>query len=394
MLEDVDVRVNMNQLKQISQVSKITRDDLPANVTLETFDKLFSNLKNKVENNNHVATIALNNLDTTWVTIETPILGDPTQQLRSLLKNSEGNLSETEIKWKAVLSNVLDKDNNKIEGKFFTEQEEVFIITMMGIQKCSGGKEVGIASSYELLESKFRYQIKLSKALSVMEIETEDKKIKGVNFVKEFMNSQLVDTPIDTIADNLVKYVMKDRDRTINITPRIEDESFWTEDLALNKLGALELLKIVKREEIKDFISQLIGQKIQKLIEFQFSGTNDLMKELTGLDVIEQVAHQSIYLKNLIGHLVGVSQTITFDRHTSALCDGLAARNRDDVLSVFFKYMTPKVMVNKITMILKEAPVETINALKTFLAEDKYWENATLNKLGVLELLRTLDYLV
>jgi len=387
----------MDTLKSMSQASIITRADLPSNVTAEAFDKLFNDLKNKVENNTEAAGIALNDLGTTWNVIQHPISDDSAQLLKGLLNMSGEHVSETEAKWKAVLSNILEKDNSKKENKLFTEQEEVFIATMMGIQNCDGGKAAGIASSYELLDSKYRYQINLSKPLSAMDEETESKKIKAVAFLKEFMKGQPIDASTDAIAEKLVKHVNENlNELSIIIVPWIEDDSFWTEEYALNKLGALELLKIVNKEEIKSVFSQPISQAIQKLITSQFSGTNALMKELTKVDDIKQGSHLSIYLKNLIGHLVGVSQNVTFDRHTTVLYDELVVRDRDNVLALFFKYVTPEVMVNEITRVFNddsgEITAEAKSALKIFLPDDKFWNGTSLTKLGALELLRTLEF--
>lgn len=393
-VEGVDVRVNMDQLKAMSDALKIKRADLPGVVTLESFDTLFNGLKNKVVSGGEVANEALNALGTSLADVEMPILGDPTQFLIGLLKLEGENVSEVEAKWRAVLWNIMEKDTTKRDDHFFTEQEEVFIKTMMGIQNCEGGKAAGIASSYEQLDSKYRYKLKLSGALSVMEAETEDKKLKGLAFVKEFASNQPSNSPANVLAENLIAYVNEERDRSINITPWLEDESFWDEDtFELNKAGALELLKITKREEAKTLFSQVIGEAVQKLVASQFSGTNPLMEELIGTNAINQGSHQAIYLKNLIGHLVGVSQAVTFDRHTGVLYDNLINKSREEVLSIFFKYVSPKVLVNEVLRTFKEPSNETNEALKSFLPEDKYWdENGALNKLGALELLVTLNY--
>jgi len=67
-------------------------------------------------------------------------------------------------------------------------------------------------------------------------------------------------------------------------------------------------------------------------------------------------------------------------------------------LALFFKYVTPEVMVNEITRVFNddsgEITAEAKSALKTFLPNDKFWNGTSLTKLGALELLRTLEFVV
>ncbi len=130
-------------------------------------------------------------------------------------------------------------------------------------------------------------------------------------------------------------------------------------DLTLNVEGASALLGIVEKEDKDKAIKEFVGQTIQKLMAAQFSGTNELMQELTEAPKkvvkengirrevidIQQGSHQGIYLKNLIGPLVGVSQGLNFDRHTGVLYDKLINQERDDVLKTLFEHVTPESFV-------------------------------------------------
>ena len=393
LVEGIDVRINMGQLESMSQGMTIKRADLSKLVTLESFDKLFKDLANKVNRNRRAADLALDQLDTNWKTIQTPISNDPLNYLRGLLTLQGENVSEVEAKWRAMLQNILETNNRDQPDQFFTEQEEVFILTMMGIQRCQGGKEGGIASSYELLEPRYRYPVKLSKPMSAMEAVTEDKKRKGIEFIQEFLKTHTS----GNLVEKLVEYVNeKVLENSVNLVPFIEDDKYWdTDTYELNSAGALELLKIEKRESAKNLFSQVVAQTIQKLMGDQFSGVDSIMKELIGKNTVNQGVHQAIYLKNLIGHLVGVTQkTITFDIHTGTLYENLIRHSRHDVLAVFFKHITPDVMVNEIVRTLNASNAETKKTLKAILSDDKYWEDAeTLNKQGALELLLELNYL-
>ena len=400
-LDGVNVAINIDKLKSMSKALKIKREDLPKNVNAESFDKLFNDLKSKVENDSQNSRKALEKLGTTWATIQMPISGDPSKHLMGLLDLSGENVSETEAKWRAVLSNILEKDQTPKENTFFTEQEEVFILTMMGIQNCHGGKDAGIASTYEQLESKYRYPVELSKAMTVDEMEAEEKKNTAVKFLKKFMELQSKEDSLEVMAERLVESVNKDlRANSTIIYTLIDNHSFWVMDkktfeMKLNKVGALELLNIARKEEAESLLSPFIGQTIQKLMESQFSGTNILMQELIGTKDIEQGAHQSIYLRNIIGQFAGVSQAVVFDPHTGVLYDNLVNKERDEVLAAFFRHVTPEVMANEVARAMNEAPTEMKDALKSFLFEGKYWDNneaGSLSKAGALELLQTLEY--
>lgn len=231
--------------------------------------------------------------------------------------------------------------------------------------------------------------------MSVSEMDTASKKIKGLAFIKEFIKTQSSETSLDVMANNLIKHVNNNlRYNSVNINPWIQNESYWDEDdYSLNTKGAYELLTIEKRETAKSLFSEWVSQGVQKMMENECSGTNALMQELTGITNIQNGSHQSIYLKNLIGNLVGVSNGVNFDRHTGVLYDELLIKNRDEVLAIFFKHMTPEVMITSIIRDSIDMPKETKEALKLYLSDHFFDNQGDLNKSGALELLRTLQYL-
>jgi hypothetical protein len=100
----------------------------------------------------------------------------------------------------------------------------------------------------------------------------------------------------------------------------------------------------------KDEAFKFIANEVQKILNAQFSGTNAFMKELTGVEKVEQASHQAIYVKNLIGHLVGLSHKTYFDLHTHVLNDKLVKMSRWEVLAIFLQHMTPRVLVREFTL--------------------------------------------
>ncbi len=118
------------------------------------------------------------------------------------------------------------------------------------------------------------------------------------------------------------------------------------------------------------------------------------MQDLTGSPEIQQGAHQAIYLKNLIGGLVGVSQSVTFDRHTGTLYDQLLVKGRDEVLELLLtKYVTPESYVKEIVRVVNALPEENKQLLKSFLGNEFWDEGVGLNPQGALRLLEQLNFL-
>jgi hypothetical protein len=147
---------------------------------------------------------------------------------------------------------------------------------------------------------------------------------------------------------------------------------------------------------------QFLASVVQKALSDQFSGVNALMKELTGTGNIEQAAHQAIYPKNLIGHLIGLHHEVTFDKHTGTLYDALVAKSREEVLHAFFRYFTPQVLAQEL-MRGVNTNFKTNSALLSAIVDtvsDEGWDwdeeafvPIRLNEHGALELLQATGYL-
>jgi len=378
-IEGIPVAINMKLLHSMSQGSKVSRKDLPTNVDRKAYDKLRYDLRDKVAADQEGANKALEELGTDWTTIETPILRDATDYLAYLLDLKGADATPVEAKWYAVLSNILDKSPAP-RPQWLTEQEETFVLTLMGIQNCQGGKSIGISLSYDQLAPKYRYKSKLSKPTSIDELQQQSKIATALDFVRPFK---------EKTVEELVNYVNADlRARSQKIFSLIEDSQFWTEDYELNKAGAKELLDSVIRADLRAWAADTI----KRLINAQFSGTDALMQKLTGVDDVEQGAHQGIYLGNLIGHLVGKSSEVEFDRNTSQLYDELLEKSRDEVLEIFFDFVTPETFVNEVLRVVNEQGEAKAN-LQFLLDREEYWDKEKLTRLGASALLQQLGVL-
>jgi hypothetical protein len=144
---------------------------------------------------------------------------------------------------------------------------------------------------------------------------------------------------------------------------------------------------------------EFLATWVQDVLSDQFSGTNALMQELTGTKNIEQAAHQAIYLKNLIGPLVGLHHEVTFDSHTGVLYESLVAKSRDEVLEAFFRHFTPQLLVNELMRVINNDISKMYKIVKPLMSGSAGWDydeetyKTTLNEQGALQILQTAGFL-
>ena len=347
------------------------------------------------------------NFQTTGTKILYPIFNDSEKFLTKLLDLSEENVSETEAKWRAVLNNILSKKTDKIASHVFTEQEETFISTMMRIQTCGPGKAEGIAIVYEMLDNQYRYNIALSAPETVEEQMNKPKRQAAIMLIRKFIddnpNLKAEDRPKSLAA--FVNDIEHRREYAGMVNSLVGEDKYWNDDeedetsldMLLNEKGASALLEIVESKERPEKIKpiqEFIGQVIQKLMA-SVTGSNALMNELTNTTNIPEAAHHAIYLKNLIGHLVGISHGVFFDRNTGLLNDLLVSKERDEVLNAFFKYVTPESFVDEVVKNVNKDPINNKELLKPLLG-DEFWNKDDakgLSRRGALTLLEQLHYL-
>lgn len=396
-LDHASYAINMNQLQILANGMGIKRKDLPVNATIENWETLINRLKQKYKSNKIQAKSELEMLGTNWTTISYILFDSPEKYLSSLLLLKTAEVTEVEACWRAVFSHIISLDQHN-ENTFFNEQEEALIKMIMGMERaCKTGQDAGILSSYLILDRKEKYQINLgnSQFTDVMDLNAESERKLAIKFLENFIANQADKTP-DTLAESLMLAVNQNMENSRMIGSLIMDEQYWKDivdendawlSTDLNKSGALKLLDIEKMDKARALVSQFIGQAIQKTLEAQFSGTNALMKELCGQSLITQGSHLQKYLRNLIGHLVGVSQNVSFDWYTGTLSDTLIEKDRGKVLKIFFRYVTPKLLCKELIKIVNEAEDEIKETLALFLNASTFDEDTA------LELLTAFNYL-
>lgn len=401
--DGVQVGINMQQLQ--SMASTIERDELPKNVSLEAYTEFLKHLKAKVTAGEKsaipAAEAALNNLGTKWDEVSSYEV-DPENTLLNLLAKTEGFVSESEAKWRAVLSGIFAQSQAP-RGEFFTEQEEFFIKTMMGIQHCEGGKKYGIAFAYEQLDPQYRYKVPLPKPLTPEESKAEQQRNEALAGIAAFLKEMPKDTDPVTFLSESSKMEKWTRELTgwasilFASDPKLDAYIVADKDalaFEISPAGAEEIMAMLLKDATEAPVAPLVAQSVHKMLAAQFTGDNLLMKELAEVEDVEQVLHQEIYLKNLIGPLLGITHAISFDKYTHVLSDALIAKSRDAVLELFFKHFTPKVMANALAADLNKATPEQKASLKRLLP-DLYWQDPlTINRQGAVALLRRFKYLL
>lgn len=401
--EGVPVFININALKALGKNSKIKREELPKNATLDAWNSLINELKDKIENNITNAKLALEELGTTWEAIEYSLFLNPDKYLSNLLKLDSRIVSDVEACWRAVLSNIISLNQTQINSAFFTIQEETLIKIIMGLQNCPTEQHVNILSSYSALEPKYKYNLKIGSPSSILEFHSQEKISKAITFLKEFIEKQ-PSQDIKSMAIDLVKHVNGNlRENSVLINGLLMDTKFWDTDevdiLLLNETGALELLNIAKLDSAKSFCLQFVVQFVKKIVESQFSSESALMYdlcELSNIEAIPQGSHQALYLRNLIGHLVGISNEVVFDKNSGVLNSALIQKSRREVLKVFFKHVTPKILVDKLAQAINSESKETREFFANFLVADLYFQdrqNFKISEYGSLVLLILFGFL-
>jgi len=82
-----------------------------------------------------------------------------------------------------------------------------------------------------------------------------------------------------------------------------------------------------------------------------FSGNNHFFKALIGMridEIVNEVAHQAVYVKNLIGDEVGLVHPLTFDNHSQFLYKELIKHSKFDVVQTYYQHLTPSHLIHAV----------------------------------------------
>ncbi len=195
-LQGFNVAINMTQIKAISN-ERIKREDLPADATVENWNQIVNAFLNKIQNNHKIHGSLFRFIQHTEFTTASEFLAsvsmttvnDKEKFLTQLLESKSSVPSNTEAKFKKIVSYIWNKNHNLRINNDFTEREEAFIIAMSLIKHCSQGKTQGIDAYYNTFDDKDKYSTKLATPKTVEQRLEEKDKNKGRKFVKSWLNS-------------------------------------------------------------------------------------------------------------------------------------------------------------------------------------------------------------
>ncbi len=392
LIHDHNVMINMERLESLTYNSSISRNELPPLATIETFEKLIQDLFFKFKQDSNENELALKNLKVTEASIEAGI-----PYLRNLLSSLNEKVSEPEFKLRAVLNSILHESNQPIRNFYFTNQESALITLLSGIGSCGPKKNEGIATAYELIDTKYKYAIRLPKWISAEDALQKNERNESIQYVKNFVFEKSQEAILESVNAGGLMYL-----HAMRLFPL--DKKYWEwDDVSSEFKSSSDGMSYVLKESTALTLSnipkifEIINQTVKGMMQAQFLGENELMQELTGTSDIKESVHQALYIQNLIGHLVGVAPSPTFDWHTGLLIDELVEKDQEAVLKAFFKRVTPETMVKELAHTLNNSSPEIKNSLSQVFSEDKFFRDRSaglFNDLTALELLTTAGYLI
>ncbi len=385
--------INIKQLQGMS--TEIKRIDLPQHASLEVFKELIKTLKIKIKSstNQKLADEALRKLTASWSEVH-----DASLFLEGVMEYTPVEyVTDREAQWRAVLSCILSIDATEKENQFFTDREEALICNMMSIQSCPAGKIYGIATLYQNLASAYRYKqsmhfpVSPSEAFFLLTIENSLVKVRACveKLIKKVSEESLVGELLLKMNRKMSKY-------SAIITPLLQDYIYWTNEdcKEITLIGAQELIDRIYQDDAKEPLFGFVSSAVLKFLEAQFTEGNALLRELVGLkegeEISPQAAHQVLYLKNLIGHHIGIrqKQKPIFDRYIGNIPESLIQKDLNEVLAIFFKYVTPQSLIQELVRTAQLYPEEYKSLFKTFLGVEKLDEKGALKLLIITRFLQ------
>ena len=155
--------------------------------------------------------------------------------------------------------------------------------------------------------------------------------------------------------------------------------------LAYNQLpNEYKIDKQVKKEtteqvEVEAFIGEFIEKEIENMISIHESPFLNDSTVIGNFNSLRQLSHQSIYLRNLIGNLVGLNNSMQFDISTNCVDSALIQADRAEILGKFYEYFTVSLLVEKLQQVINAKFLEVdskgntshifLNHLKTFIQQ-------------------------
>lgn len=174
-----------------------------------------------------------------------------------------------------------------------------------------------------------------------------------------------------------------------------------TAEVSFSKSSALDVEdEIVKRKQfIESYLSDVFANQ-EFIVNDLMSAVNSFTRELISENSFEQIVHQSLYLKNLIGSSLGLQHTLAFDPYIKWIDSSLRSKSKEEVMRVFCKHYGP-IFFNKVKEAINEAlkkdSIPIYNQINYFIKEmtEEMWSEdyTQITDEGVAALLKGLHIL-
>jgi hypothetical protein len=119
-------------------------------------------------------------------------------------------------------------------------------------------------------------------------------------------------------------------------------------------------------------IESFLYTSIQKFILNMFSGQSYFMKKVAGgelEELVKEMSHQELYMKNLILNDVGVPHSLGFDFHSQLLYLPMLELSKEEALKAFYKFCIPHKLVEVVSFELLQELEKPKNVMYKTLLE-------------------------
>ncbi|NBV99858.1 MAG: hypothetical protein EBR67_10215, partial [Proteobacteria bacterium] len=139
---------------------------------------------------------------------------------------------------------------------------------------------------------------------------------------------------------------------------------------------------VVSEEEnkVKGYVHDFVIDRILQ----ELSNPAHLMRKLSGRSAsgfIAQPSHEAIYIKNMLGPILGLPHEIAFDFYTSTVSADLISKTREELLSLFYLHFSLRNLsealaqnFNSLDVKVKNAYFSLINEKAPYEMLEKIWE--------------------
>lgn len=284
--------------------------------------------------------------------IETPNITIPYQEVEGIRVRLNQKVLEQRAKSevKVTFADLPENVNSETAINLFNKlKERVHLLGEEGKQQISGYVRGSIGAEISSLSANFTADPYLVSLLSASGQST-DAAPKDVQRFYSILN--YIQSLSNSIDDG--ELLSPREDALVKISASIQGcSSGKSEGIALAynllpkefKLGSVaSAVDLRSREKTIAVLDSII----QAFLLPKLSEDNALMKALVGSQNVNQISHQSQYIKNQIAQRLGLKHELAFDHYTGCVLDTLFNRSLKELLDIAFQHIKPQQFVDQL----------------------------------------------